>query len=200
MIDSVQFTKVRNSILEIPFTSPCSFCKTYAKELENNYCNFCYKYFSYAKENDVIIYSLSDFLYDLADSKETYNLNWHDFTRLEAKIAEKAAKHPFVTYNKHKLSYFIDCQLIALTSDKVNPLTKFFTELYDTVAKFFVINKSAIIDKKVLDENFIRSFLSGSIQHKHLQMKTLRPHLRISQPFERKHLKSMICENLNFLY
>lgn len=200
MIDSVQFNKVRNSIVEVPFTSPCSFCKAYAKELENNYCNFCYKYFSYAKENDVIIYSISDFLYDLADTKENYNLNWHDFTRLEVKISEKTAKYPFITYNKNKFWFFIDCQLIKLTKEKVNPFSKFIQEIFDVIAKFFIINRASITDKKLLDENFISSFLDGAIVHKHMQMKTLRHHVRIVYPFERKQLKAMICENLNFLY
>jgi hypothetical protein len=199
MLNSVQFTKIRTKLDDIPFFSPCILCKSFTKEQNSNHCHWCWKYLTYTKENDVIIYNLSKFFYEISESKDSFGLSWFDFTRMEAKVIEKIQKYPFLAYVPAKLAIFIDCGNLPNGDNKISMFSQSFLEIFECICSFFNLDRDRNLDIKMTDGTFIQNFLDGFHTSKIRYMPTLKARIAVPFPFERKQLKNVLCENLNFL-
>jgi hypothetical protein len=198
MLQSVNFTKIRNTIEEMPFVSPCAFCKNFSENLLNNYCGTCFKYLSYTKENDILIYNLSKFLRDVADSRDTYCLSWFDFERLEESIQNRIAFFDFLNYFPKQLGFYIDFSLLQTHSFDKTVFANAFSEIFNCISEFLFIDKSNVIDKKMLDGTVIDYFLSGEHEDHVIYMNGFRHKIQ-TNPITRHELKQLLCENISFL-
>ena len=160
MQKKVAFIKEHNSLSTVPFKSPCRFCNLHCVNLNENLCCFCNKILNYIKENDIIIYDLSNFFWYLAKEKDQLLLSWYDTQEYQRRLIKNIESIPCLFYNEERLAIYIDVGAI----DLIKYCSKDFIvnkikEIFNFSCNFFLISKD------VFQNNFcskdIDDFVAG---------------------------------------
>jgi hypothetical protein len=197
MQKKLKFIKEHYSLSTVPFRSPCNFCNLQCTDLSENLCYFCNKILNYVKENDILIYDLSNFFWYLAKEKDQLLLSWHELQEYQKIIKNKIEKIPCVFFHEERLAIYIDVGTIdyAHGCTKEN-IVHFLQEIFDLSCKFFVISKNVFQNTFCVQD--IEEFMTGADKKKikgiNLTNKKLSPNV-----LNNSKLKEIICENLDFI-
>jgi hypothetical protein len=197
MQKKVRFIKEHYSLSTVPFRSPCRFCNLQCLSLCDNLCGFCNKILNYVKENDIIIYDLSNFFWYLAKEKDQLLLSWHDLQDYQKIINMKVENFPCIFFHEERLALYIDVGAIDyIQGCGKTEIVNFLNNFFEFSCKFFIIPKN--IFQNTFSISDLNDFMTGSDKKKtkgiNLCNKKLSPNVLTNSK-----LKEIICENLDFI-
>lgn len=135
MIKQIKLVNTKKGLERYDFYYKCAFCKVLTEKLQNNACNFCFKYFNYVDEKNVAFFNIKNILIEISRRKFDDNISCFKFKKLEQKVVEESENNPCFFYNRQSMNWHIDFGFDPQNTVQINSIIDTSRSIVENICK-----------------------------------------------------------------